>query len=128
MSAPIQQELLEHECPEDALAADVAGLGGAYTVGVKLRPELDKKAARNWLLNCLNPDHAQNFTQSQVRLLCNLAKTKGTYHYAKFWAKDNNMSEPQPIDPEEERVKLHREVLRVAGTFEGLISRLEKLK
>jgi len=67
----LQQELLDHLIPEDALTADIAQLGGPYKVGKRLRPEMDQKPARDWLLNCLNPNHAQNLTQSQIFLITN---------------------------------------------------------
>lgn len=124
---PVQQELLDHECPEDALSADVQALGGPYTVGVKLRPELDKKAARNWLLNALNPDHNQNMTQSQIRLLVSLARERGSYHYIHFWEKDNNMSKSVPIEPEDEKVKLQKEFIRTGKDMMRMWDQFQKL-
>jgi len=121
MDTPVQQELLDHECPEDALTADVAAAGGPYVLGKKLRPELDKTDARNWLLNCLNHNHKQNMTQAQVRLLVNIAREKGACNYIQFLARDNAMSKPVPIEPEDRKAKLQRD-------FISAVKQLDQIK
>src|SRR5688572_1423955 len=119
MGEQLQQELLDHMIPEDALTADVASLGGPYKVGKMLRPELEQKASRDWLLNCLNPNHEQNLKQSQIALIVKWAREKGSTHYAEFWAVNNNMTKPVKIEPEDEKVRLQREVVRSIETARG---------
>lgn len=122
-----QEELFDPQTPEEALSADVRALGGPHIVGQKLRPELDKTAARNWLLNCLNPEHKQNLTQSQIRLLVNLARERDSAHYIRFWAADNSMTEPELITPESEKEKLQREVMAAMSDFKDLVAKAERL-
>jgi hypothetical protein len=122
-----QQELLDHMIPEDALTADIASLGGPYRVGKMLRPEMEKEAARGWVLNCLNPKHAQNFTQAQIALIVSRAREVGSTHYAEFWAVNNNMTKPVKIEPEDEKARLQREVVRAVETVKGLVERLERV-
>lgn len=74
--------MAEFEDIYDALKGAVAALGGAKKVGPKLRPE--SRDARGWLLNCLNPEHAQKMDPEQVQLLLRLACEVG-YHDAKHW-------------------------------------------
>lgn len=127
MEHPVQQELLNHECPEDALNADVAACGGPYVVGKKLRPELDKTDARNWLLNCLNQNHKQNLTQAQTRLLTNLAREKGAFNYVQFLARDNSMSQPVPIEPEDEKVRLQKEYIAASHLIAQIAERMARV-
>lgn len=122
-----QEELFDPQTPEEALSADVRALGGPHIVGKKLRPELDKTAARNWLLNCLNPEHKQNLTQSQIRLLVNLARERDSAHYIRFWSADNSMTEPELITPESEKEKLQREVMAAMSDFKDLVAKAERL-
>jgi hypothetical protein len=127
MGELLQRELLDHMIPEDALTADIAALGGAYKVGKKLRPELDQKAARDWLLNCLNPNHKQNLTQAQIMLIVQWGRAVGATNYIEFWPTNNSMTKPVKIEPEDEKVRLKREVVKAADTFKQLVERLERL-
>lgn len=127
MGEQLQQELLDHMIPEDALTADIANLGGPYRVGRLLRPELEQKAARDWLLNCLNPKHAQNLTQSQIALIVTRAREVGSTYYAEFWPVNNNMTKPVKIEPEDEKARLQREVVKAVETVKSLVERLERV-
>lgn len=122
-----QEEMIVHACYEDALAADVAALKGPYIVGKKLRPDMEQAAARNWVLNCLNPNHEQNFKQSQVRMIVKLARAVGSTHYARFVSIDADMTEPQPIEPETEFAKLQRLYINSVKQQSELMERQEKL-
>lgn len=68
----------------DALRRLVDALGGAKEVGHRLRPDRDWQFARNWLLNCLNPEHAQELHPTQVVTLLRWASEAG-YHDCKHW-------------------------------------------
>lgn len=120
MTAFEQQQLLDHEIPEDALAADIANIGGLYKVGKMLRPELEKKAARDWLLNCLNPKHKQNLTLAQMDLVKGWARQVGSTYFSEYWATTNKMSKPVKIEPEDEKAKLQREFVSCFKRMEGM--------
>jgi hypothetical protein len=128
MGELLQAELLDHVIPEDALTADIAQLGGPMKVGKKLRIEMDQKEARNWLLNCLNPNHAQNLTQAQIALIVSWARQVGSTHYAEYWATSNNMTKPIKIQPEDEKARLQREFIRAVSQLEVIKSELGQIK
>jgi hypothetical protein len=123
----LQAELLDHLIPEDALTADIAQLGGPYKVGKKLRPEMDQKAARDWLLNCLNPKHAQNLTQSQIALVVSLAREVGSTHYVEYWATSNGMTKPVKIVLEDEKAKLQRMIYNSMSLLEVQMAEFKKI-
>lgn len=127
MGELLQQELLDHMTPEDALTADAAALGGLYKVGKMLRPEMEQKAARDWLLNCLNPKHAQNLTQSQVALIVSRARQVGSTHYIEFWASSNHMSKPVKIEPEDEKARLMRLFILAQQNMQSMLAEMQKL-
>lgn len=127
MAEPTQQTLLTPEIPEDALSDDIAALGGHWKVAKRLRPELDQKAARDWLLNCLNPNHKQNLTLGQIRLIVGWARAEGHTSFCEFWPTDNNMSRPVKIEPEDEKAKLQRQFVGAVGELSGMLARIEKL-
>lgn len=60
-------EIIDLDDVYGALKRLVDDLGGAKRVGPRLRPEHDR--ARDWLLNCLNPEHSQKLDPEQVFLL-----------------------------------------------------------
>lgn len=79
--------MLDREPPDDvyeALKRAVDALGGAKRVGPRMRPELDPFGARAWLLNCLNPEHAQKFDPPQVFLILRWAAEIG-FHESKHF-------------------------------------------
>jgi hypothetical protein len=127
MGELLQAELLDHVIPEDALTADIAQLGGPYKVGKKLRIEMDQKAARDWLLNCLNPNHAQNLTQSQIALIVGWAREIGSTHYIEYWASANSMSKPVKITPEDEKDKLQRMIYNSMSLLEMQMAEFKKI-
>lgn len=70
----------------DALWGLVDALGGPKKVGPRLRPGFD--GADQWVRNCCNRDHAQNFHPHHVELLKQWGCESG-YHDMKHWCDRN---------------------------------------
>lgn len=78
-----------------ALKRLVSVLGGAMSVGKRLRPDRSDEQAQTWLLDCLNPDRAAELHPTQVLLLLRWACEDG-FHEVKHWMDCDTGYAPTP--------------------------------
>ena len=64
-----RQQALFHEDINSALQGLIAALGGAKVVGSRLYPDLPTDGAARRLLDAINPDRAQQLSQTQFLTL-----------------------------------------------------------
>lgn len=112
---------------EDALKSVIRALGGAKSVGHRLRPDLDPDAAGRWLLDCINPDRNEKLSLSQFMALLRWGHDAGVHDAMDFIARDSGYSEPQPITPEDEADELMREFIAATKLQAANVAKLERL-
>lgn len=112
---------------EDSLKSVVRALGGAKTVGHKLRPDLDPDAAGRWLLSCLEPERAEKLSLGQLMLILRWGHDVGCHDGMDYIARDCGYAEPAPITPQDEQDELLREFNSGVKTLAGLADRIERI-
>lgn len=111
----------------EAIRATIMGLGGYKKVGAEMRPEMLADAAGRWLADCLNPDRRDRLCPDQLAWIRRKARQAGVHILMHFEAHDAGYSEPQPIEPEDERAKLQREFVSAMKGMEQIAKRIERL-
>lgn len=120
---------LIHEDFFAALTTCVQVLGGAKKVGVMLRPEYDEepdKAAR-WLLACLNSARDEKLSWEQTFHIMRAAKQAGCHVAIGYITQQLGYADAQPIEPEDERAQLQKQVVRSVADLKQIMARLERL-
>ncbi len=117
---------LFHESLADALRECISICGGTKMVGAKLWPEKDPDHAGRLLADCLNDAKREKLSPEQVLLILRLARARGCHAGMVFIARDLGYSDPQPIEPEDERAKLQREYIEAARHMAKLADRIER--
>lgn len=120
------QGALFHEDINSALNGLVSALGGAKAVGTRLYPDLSPDAATRRLLDSLNPDRAQQFSPTQFLTLIRWGRESGQHGAMHFVADECGYARPNPIEPEDARAALQRELLEAIRRVEGLMQRLDR--
>ena len=122
-----QYELF-HEDIYNALRTCVSALGGPKEVGVQLwgNSTTPPKQADK-LANCLNPDHAQKLSLDETLWILAEAQRAGCHAGINFICRESGYSDPQPIEPEDEKAALKREFMASVKTQQAMLARLEKL-
>jgi hypothetical protein len=121
-----QQRLIFDDLLE-ALAEVVRALGGAKAVGSKMRPELPLDQAANWVRNCLNTQHRQDFSPGQIVFLLKLGREAGC-HTAKHYLDDETgYNRSTPRNPTDALAELQREFIDSVKRQEHIVERIEHL-
>lgn len=118
---------LFHDSLADALRECVQACGGHKAVGVLLWPEKAADVAGRLLSDCLNDAKRERLSPEQVLLLLRLARERGCHAAMHFIARDAGYSDPQPLEPEDERAKLQREFIEASRHFTRLAAQMERL-
>jgi hypothetical protein len=124
----LRQQSLFHEDINEALKGLVSALGGAKAVGARLFPDLSVDGARTRLLDSLNPDRAQQLSQTQFLTLLKWGREAGYHGVMEYIAEEAGYTRPSPRSPEEERADLQREVIEAVARLEIKLSKLGKLQ
>lgn len=123
----MNQPQLFHDTITDALRDVVAGLGGTKAVGARMRPELPADHAGRWLADCLNDTRREHLTPQQLVWLLREGRA-ANHHGAMVWlAIEAGYSEPQPIEPADEKAMLQREYIEAAKSMARLAERIERV-
>lgn len=124
----MNQVPLFYEDVNEVLRAIVAALGGAKKVGAAMRGnDIGVDAAQRWILQCLNPDRPERFTPEQFLWLLREARKIGFHDGMHFLNTSAGYAPPAPIEPEDERARLNREVVEAVRHLDGIAKRLEQL-
>lgn len=121
-----RQQVLFHEDINEALKGLVAALGGAKVVGTRLFPDLTIDGARARLLDALNPDRAQQLSQTQFLALLRWGREAGYHGVMEYVADEAGYTRPSPLSPEDENAELMREYIAHVKKLEQLTRRLPK--
>ena len=120
------QHSLFHEDINSALSGLVAALGGAKVVGSRLYPDLPTDGAARRLLDAINPDRAQQLSQTQFLTILKWGREAGYHGVMEYVADEAGYTRPSPRSPEEERADLQRQVIAMGKSLELIARRLQK--
>jgi hypothetical protein len=124
----VQQEIPEvFEDELDALRAVVARLGGAKTVGARLWPAKSVADAQRDLLDSLNRDRPRKLEFHEILRLLLWARETGFHSAKHFLDRETGYESSRPMDPEDEKAKLQREVIEASRVVKNAVDRLEQL-
>lgn len=118
---------LFHECLSDALRECVAVCGGLKAVGVKLWPEVEADHAGRRLADCLNDSKRDKLSPEQMLLILRMARAHGCHAGMTYLSRELGYSDPQPIEPEDERAELQRQFVEASGVLVRMARRIEEL-
>lgn len=122
-----KQPSLFHESINDALREIVQALGGTKKVGAMMRPQKLIDEAGRWVSDCLNPDRREKFDPEEVMFLLREARKIGVHTGINYVCADAGYSNPQPIEPEDERAKLMREFIEAQKLAKQNLDRMERM-
>lgn len=120
------QQALFHEDINAALSGLVAALGGAKVVGSKLYPDLPMDGAARRLLDAVNPDRAQQLSQTQFLTLLRWGREAGYHQLMEYLADEAGYTRPSPLSLEDEQAELRRQVIEMGQRLELIARRLQK--
>lgn len=123
----MQQAALFHEDIYEALRVDVMALGGAKRVGQMLWPEKSPDKAGENLNNCLSRQRPEKLDIEQIMLIARMAKENGSYATTMFFCADTGFTQPQPIEPEDERATLQRAFIQSVEDQRRMLDRMERI-
>lgn len=126
------QDELFHEDWRDALRHVVKALGGYEAVGIVLYPTKTRKAAGNWLSDCLNPERAAKPELEDIEALLRMGREAGCHTAMHILADRTNYERPKAAAPKStkcvlleqqaihaaEQARLQREIDRLDGACE----------
>lgn len=121
----VPQALFYETFPE-ALKAVVQALGGAKPVGSKLWPEKTPDAAARQLNDCLNEGRPEKLSPEQVLWLLAAGRQAGCHAAMHYLAHEAGYSDPQPVEPEDERAQLQRDYIEAAKLMQSIAGRMER--
>lgn len=121
-----RQQALFHEDINEAVKGLVSALGGAKSVGSRLYPDLPPDTAARRLLDALNPDRAQQLSQTQFVTLLRWGREAGYHGVMEYIADEAGYTRPSPRSPEEERADLQRQVIEMGAKLELIARKLQK--
>jgi hypothetical protein len=125
-SLGLHQHALFHEDINSALQGLIAAMGGAKIVGSRLYPDLPVDGAARRLLDALNPDRAQQLSQTQFLTLLRWGREAGHHGVMEYIAEEAGYTKPSPRNPEEERAELQREFIESVARLDAIRQRLQK--
>lgn len=111
---------------EDAIRDTVTALGGNKVVGNMLWPALPVDDAGRKLSHCLNRDKREKLDMGELRLIRHAARKAGIHTLAAYEMRDAGYSDPQPVEPEDERAALMREFVQASKGFASLVARMDR--
>ena len=106
-----------YDTPEEVLRACIDRLGGAKTVGCRLKPELADRpeAAARWVLDRLNDDRRERLSLQQAVTVLRWACGAGWHEGMAHWNRLCGYGPSTPLAPETEAAELQA---RLAATID----------
>ena len=123
----MNQSPLFFEGPEDAFSHLVSLMGGAKSVGARMRPDLSPDAAGRWLKDVLNADRREQLHPSQVIWLLKAAREAGIHDAMRWIAGECGYTTPDPISPPDEMAELQRQFIAASKNLESMTARMESI-
>lgn len=118
---------LFYESFADALKAVVQACGGAKSVGAKLWPEKTPDAAARQLNDCLNEARPEKLSPEQVLWLLAAGRQVNCHAAMTYLTREAGYSDPQPVEPEDEKARLQRDYIEAVKGMQALAGRMERI-
>jgi hypothetical protein len=115
------QNALFHDSIYDALAADIAAIGGVKKAAPLLWPNNSDAAGR--MRACLSPDHAQKFDPEEVLAIKRLARDCGSTATVTFESQQLGYRFEWTA-PEDEQAKLMRDFITSVRELKSIETRM----
>jgi hypothetical protein len=116
-----------NESITDALVECVKACGGSKVVGLAMWPTKGVEGAQRHMLAALNPERAEKLSPDELLHLLRMAREKGCHVGMSFMAHQAGYSEPQPVEPQDERAQLQREFIESTRALARMAQRIEAL-
>lgn len=123
----MEQPALFHETIEDALAADIAALGGPKKCGAWLFSHLPPDQAGGMVRAALNPERNERLCPMQVYQIMEKAAVVGSFAVLQFYAHHLGFN-VEWISPADEAEQLERQLLAEFKAISQRMARLERVK
>ncbi len=114
------------ESIEEAIAEVARVCGGRKAFAVAMWPALPVRDAHNRFDACLNPERREKFDLSDPLYIAKRGREAGCHSLMLFIARDTGYTDPQPVEPEDERAKLQREFIQAQKAMTQLAARMER--
>lgn len=114
------------ESIEEAIAEVAVACGGRKAFAAAMWPALPVREAHNRLDACLNPERREQFHPSDLLYIIRRGRESGRHSLMLFLARECGYTDPQPVEPEDERAQLQREFIQAQKGFEQLARRMER--
>lgn len=121
---PLHQPALILDC-EDALREVTRALGGAKSVGARLRPDLDPEAAGRWWHDCINSERAAKADLSQLIAVARWGREVGCHALVEYVCASAGYSRPEPVTPADEQAEAMRRFSASVAELSRLASLLQ---
>lgn len=121
------QSALFYENFSQALDDVIKHAGGSKVVGHMLWPELPMERVGNKLKDCLNENRPEKLSPDQVILILKLGRDVNCHAAIHYLTRESGYSDPQPIQPEDEKARLQREFIDATKHISALTSQLQTL-
>lgn len=122
----VTQNPLFHEDWRDALRHLVKSLGGNEVVGAELFPNKTRKAAGNWLSDCLNPERPAKLDLEDIEGLLKLGREAGIHIGIHFLCDVTSYTKPTTIEPEDTLAEVERQMASHVSELKGLLNKYER--
>jgi hypothetical protein len=123
----MDQSSLFHERMEDALLEVINACGGRKAVACKMWETKPPRDAHNLLDACLNSERREKFGPDEILYLLRRGREVGCHAAMRYLTLECGYSPPVPLNPEDEKAVLQRQVIEAWKTIERSLDRLERL-
>jgi hypothetical protein len=125
MNQQVQTPLF-HEDIFDAIRTVVMAMGGSKKVGAMFWPEKQANQAGELLNNCLNSTRPEKLDPEQLLFLIVHGQRIGCHAISDFIGQQAGYK-LIPIEPDDEKAELQKQVVQASKDFGALVARLERL-
>ena len=121
------QQALFYERIEDALATVINECGGRKKFATEIWPNKPQRDAHNLLDACLNPERREKFAPHDLLYILKRGREIGCHAAMQFLCDEAGYGKPVPVNPEDEKAQLQRQVIEAAQVVRSAVDRLERL-
>lgn len=115
---------------EDVIVALARSAGGNKQFAAMLRPELDgePERARRWLLDCLNPDHAQKLSPDHLLRALKIGRERGNHLLIAYLCREAGYTIPEPAAQPSHKTLLLSEAEHLAKRQRQISEDLDRIE
>lgn len=124
----MNQQVLWHETPEEALRALIDALGGPKVVGGFLFPEKTLEDARRLVLKWCDPDRIEKPGLDHLVLMLKKGRERDCHVFAAFLLSQAGYDDPRPVEPRDEMAELQRAYVNAARDIKRIAERIERVQ